>query len=1704
MKKSILSILLLSTLSLHAGAQIITTMAGNGTLGTIGNNGPATAAELTQAWGVYADGSGNVFISGTGEARIRKVNSLGIITSICGTGSVGNAGDGGPATAATMHSPYGITGDAAGNIYFSDYGNNRIRKISTGGTISDFAGGGGLLGDGGPATAGTLNNPQDVAMDATGNMYITDGADFRVRKVNTSGVISTFAGTGVSGYTGNGGPATAAKVANPLCITTDPAGNVYFSDQGSVVRKVDLSGNITTVVGNGTPGYSGDGFAATAAQINAYGVAVDAAGNIYVSDFTHRVIRKVNPSGIINTIAGTGVSGYLGDGGAPATCEFNSPTDLAVDGSGNLYIADWFNNAIRKITQPNTAPLFNVGHSTTLTVAQNSVANPTNSILAITDLNFGQTETWSLVSGPFKGTAVAAYTTTSTGGSITPVGLSYTPNTGYTGLDSFKVRINDGTFSDTTFVHVTVTPFVSTCALNTIATIAGNGIPGTSGDGGPATAANVEQGYGLATDPSGNVYLADDLNSGIRKISSLGIISTIGGTGTPGYNGDGIAATTAQVNGPTAVVADASGNVYVCDNNNNRVRKISASGIMTTIAGTGVAAYLGDNGPATAAQLNTPDGLALDAAGNLYIADDINFRVRKVDPTGIITTVAGTGISAETGDGFPATAAQIGLVSGLAIDGLGNLFLSLSQDHIVRKINTSGIISTVAGNGTIGYSGDNGPATTAQLNFNYEIAADATGNLYIGDWSNHRVRKVDPTGIITTLAGGSVSGFSGDGGPATAAQMVDASGVATDNVGNVYVYDFGNERIRKITIYDTPPTFVGGHTQGLTVCINSTFDPINTLLAIKDADAGQPENWTVVTPPSHGTLSATYSGTSTGSVVTPTGLYYTPTPGFTGSDAFKVQVIDCGTVTDQTTVNVSVVSSLSAGTIVGPSSVCAGSGINLSDATGGGTWASSSTNATVVAGAVSGMSAGTAIISYIVSGSCGSAYTTVPITIVPIPTAIVGFSDVCAGASTALSDGFSGGTWTTSNSAVATINLLTGLAAGRTPGTVTITYILGGICSTSTTLNVDVPIPAIIGPTSACPGANIALSDPLTGGTWNSLSLAVSVNPSSGLTMGITAGTATISYSLVAGCAATLTVTVNPIPDPISGVTDMCAGGTTNTVSDDDPGGIWTSTLVTMTPGGLVTAYAPGSASITYTLPTGCSIVSGLTVNPIPDKINGPGNVCTGFSILLTDTITGGIWNTLDPTVALDYFTDSIMGLSAGTAVISYTLPITGCQVLDTINVYTTPLPISGNISICKGATSFLTDLIRGGAWSVSSGGIASISGTTVTGLLPGVATITYTTGVSCTVTTPVTVLPLPTAFSVTGGGSYCAGGLGEHVLLSSSVPGTRYYLHDGSVIDSLDGTGLGLDYGVFATPGFYTVTATDTTLLCSATMGGSASITIDPIVTPSVSIFSLPGDTVCAGTAITFVTTAGYTGSAPVYQWKVNGSNVGTSTTSYSYTPVNADVVTVEMASNATCAVPATVTAFTTITVNTPVVPDVTVSASPGLSVPIGQSITYTVTVSNATPTTTYQWMNGATPLPGETFTSYTETTPASGDVITCVVNSGGMCPASSTSDKMYVNVFGAGDNVHQLGQGSNISVLPNPNKGTFAITGSVGNSDKDVAIVITDMLGQVVYSNTAIATGGKLNETVLLKNTIASGMYLLKVSSGDDSQVFHVVIEQ
>jgi hypothetical protein len=437
---------------------------------------------------------------------------------------------------------------------------------------------------------------------------------------------------------------------------------------------------------------------------------------------------------------------------------------------------------------------------------------------------------------------------------------------------------------------------------------------------------------------------------------------------------------------PFGIDIDNAGNVYFADCLNHRVRKISTSGIITTVAGNGIGGFSGNGGAATAAAMLGPTYIRFDHSGNLYISDNSNNMLRKVNTSGIITTIAGTGLIGYTGDGGAATNARLYSPSGMAVDLSGNVYLCDYGNNVVRKINAAGVISTFAGTGMAGYTGDGGPATAARFKSVQDVIIDAAGNFILADTKNHVVRKINTAGIISTLAGTGIAGFSGDGGPATLANFKEPGGFAIDPTGNLHIADVHNHRIRKfITSSDSTPHFTFLGVPSLYLCLTEGFltTPIDSYLTAYDANVSQTLTWSVLMSPSNGILSGSYSTLSTGAAVTPSGFTYTPTLGYIGTDSFSYTIND-GTGYDTIKIYAFMNTTPTSGMISGDDSVCVGDTALLSSTIAGGVWSTINPSIATIStsGVLTGVAYGEDTVVYTVTNHCGTSTSYYPVVII--------------------------------------------------------------------------------------------------------------------------------------------------------------------------------------------------------------------------------------------------------------------------------------------------------------------------------------------------------------------------------------------------------------------------------------------------------------------------------------------------------------------------------------------------------------------------------------------------------------------------------------------------------------------------------------------------------------------------------------------------
>lgn len=615
--------------------------------------------------------------------------------------------------------------------------------------ITTVAGGVRYTGDGGLASEAALSAPTGVQLDGRGGLFVADTTFSRVRRVDRdTGLVTIFAGSGARGDSGDGSLATAARLSSPHSVVLDPGGNLYISDVNAArIRRVDaVTGRISSVVGTGEAGSDGNGGPATAARISApQGLAFDRRGNLFFADGRANVVRRVDAAtGIVTNVAGTGVAGDSGDGGPARLARLSQPESLAFDSNLNLYVAERGSRKIRRID--------------------------------------GQT----LVISTFAGTGAVG----SSGDGGPAVNAQLDPS----GL----VFDED----DNLYVSDTAGPVIRRIDAVTrfITTIAGTGEPGFDGDGGPATMARLFIPRGLTLGATRELYFSDSGNHRIRSIDlDSGIISTLFGVSIPMDSGDGSPAIRAHLAACNGLVLDEAGDVLIAESGLDRIRRLrTADGTIETIAGTGETGYSGDGGPAVAARLNAPKGLAIDPEGRVVVSDTLNHCLRRIE-NGNIETIAGTGTGGYSGDGGPSRQASLNLPGGVVIDDAGTIYFADTGNNCIRRIDSGGTITTIAGTGVGGFGGDGGPALAARLAAPFGLAFDRTGGLLVADQLNNCIRRVDlASGIITRIAGTTITGFSGDGGPALTAKLKQPDFIGVDGVGNILVADTQNLRIRRI------------------------------------------------------------------------------------------------------------------------------------------------------------------------------------------------------------------------------------------------------------------------------------------------------------------------------------------------------------------------------------------------------------------------------------------------------------------------------------------------------------------------------------------------------------------------------------------------------------------------------------------------------------------------------------------------------------------------------------------------------------------------------------------------------------------------------------------------------------------------------------------------------------------------------------------
>ncbi len=628
---NVISALLLAQMSVAQTAYTVSTIAGANSLG---DGGRATSASFGSIEGVAADSLGNLYISDAGDHRIRRVLPSGVITTLAGSSSPGLAPDDTPASQALLNSPYGIAIAPAGHLFYADFGNLLVRCISASGLVRTIAGG---------TEALKLSGPRNVTVDGTGAVIFSDYEGHRVYRVSASEV-SVIAGTGTAGFDAE--PVAArAKVRNPAGVAVDPLGYVYIADSANgLVRRI-FGGQISTFAGG-----AGDPVLLDTPTA----VAADGAGNIFILDLKRKRVYRRSRIGDTRVVA----------------ADVTEPRDIAADPAGNLYIAE--SRRVFRLTPSGQLNLY-AGQPDTAALPEDAPAGN------------------AAISGP---------------------------------------------------IHVSL-------------------------------------------DGAGNLYVTEERGRRVRRINPAGFIRTMA-------NGQTFA-------DPVSAIMDARGVMRVADYAGNRIYSIAPDGKATVIAGDGTAGYRGDNALATASRINRPREMTIDRAGNLIFADSLNHRIRRIGVNGVITTIAGTGTRGFSGDGRLATQAQLSTPQGVFLDSAGVLYIADSGNHRIRRVAANGLITTVAGNGSAEDAGDGAPALQAALNSPSSVVMDPAGGLLIADTFNHKIRRVTPDGIIETIAGDGTPGNDGDGESSQAARFRFPTSLAVDPAGVIYIADHENQRIRRLT-----------------------------------------------------------------------------------------------------------------------------------------------------------------------------------------------------------------------------------------------------------------------------------------------------------------------------------------------------------------------------------------------------------------------------------------------------------------------------------------------------------------------------------------------------------------------------------------------------------------------------------------------------------------------------------------------------------------------------------------------------------------------------------------------------------------------------------------------------------------------------------------------------------------------------------------
>ena len=1242
-----------------------------------------------------------------------------------------------------------------------------------------------------------------------------------------------------------------------------------------------------------------------------------------------------------------------------------------------------------------------------------------------------------------------------------------------------------------------------------INTVAGNNTSAYSGDHGAATIAAIGQPWCVVADDSGNFYIADASNNVVRKVSAAGIITTVAGDGTPGYSGDIGPAVSAKLNAPQGIALDTLGNLYIADDGNFVVRKVTPGGNIYTFAGNGTTGYSGDGLMATSAQLPGVIGVVADKKGNVYISDG-NDAIRKVDASGIISTYAGSeAYYGYFGDGGAATSAALASPAGIAIDDTGNLFIADNQNNVIRKVDTFGIITTVAGNGylaeaggfppTGGYTGDGGPADSAELNEPYGVAVDNYGNFFIADQANNAIRKVNANAVISTIAGNGYDAsvgygsYSGDGGLATLATLNYPVSVATDAAGSLFIADMYNYVIRKVNgLYIASGS-------GDTVCAGSSV-----IFSATATNAGSSVSyqWKIngIIQPIHNPVFLVDS-VNNGDVITCKVCNSISGAVIDSSNAITMTVASI--VTPSVTISSS------------PGSVCPGSPVlfTASVVNGGASpsyqWEVNDSLITTSADSLtytSLLSSGSYTAKCIVTSSAacltGPVTTSNILTISLSPTVvpsvtISGSASICSGSLAMLAaTPINGGAspfyqWSVNGVNTATGNTYTYLPS---TGDVVRCVLTSSACALPDTAadSVTIELNPHVSPLLTI----TASADTVCSGTTVSYTT-TAVHPGSSPVY-----TWQVNGTIVSGGSSYSYVPANGDHVSCTMVSDASCAAPATVISD---------TIV-------MHVNAPAIPSVSIMAEEGDTVCAGTTEYYIANPVNGGASPSytwyrDGINVAIGDTFT---YVPVNGDVIKCVMVGSSACVVSDTAVVSPSVTMVVNPIVSPAVSIATPV----GDTVCVGTVVTYTAIaVHGGTtplyqWKVNGINVSTGVTYTYTPVAGDVISVVLTGNPACAIVDTaeaniaMTVDPIltPSGTITSGSGdTVCAGTVVTYFAIATNGGASPAFQWRKNGVNVATGS----TYTCTPVGGDIITCVITSDYPCLTTTGATSnaiSMTISSLVIPSVSVVAMPGGIVCAGTSVTYSATTTGGGTLPGFQWKKNGSDAGTGN-SYTYIPESGDLITCELTSNAACAAPDTaVSVAITMTVTADVTPSLNISASPGTTVTSeGEPITFSAVPTGGGATPAYQWLINGIAIPGATGSTFVVDTFQTNDTVACALVSDAPCatPASVVSNELDILVSLG---VSQLSAAPfGIVLLPNPNTGSFTIKSNLGlSADIRASLQVTDMLGQIVYDNIAMLQQGRLDMDINLNRSLPNGTYLLHVRSGDVNATLHFVIEK